>query len=152
MSGEKDQLASDLDTGKSKDAKGDSIKIGSIGSMTGSVIGSGKVEAGLITSGDTINQQFQSIYLSIENRPEDPDVEKEELIETINKIEQEAAKGVEANPNKVERWLHHLGEMAPDILDVTTACLISPVTGIATVIRKVAEKARDDARSANAQV
>jgi hypothetical protein len=32
--------------------------------------------------------------------------------------------------------------MADDILEVTVACLTNPAAGVATVIRKVAEKAR----------
>jgi hypothetical protein len=38
--------------------------------------------------------------------------------------------------------------MAPDILDVTVACLTNPVAGVATAIRKIAEKAQAEAGSA----
>lgn len=53
--------------------------------------------------------------------------------------------GEAANPTKVERWLRALALMASDIFDVTVACLTNPVAGIATVIRKVAEKAKAEA-------
>jgi len=38
--------------------------------------------------------------------------------------------------------------MASDIFDVTVACLTSPVAGTATAIRKVAEKAKEEASQA----
>jgi hypothetical protein len=88
---------------------------------------------------------FAQIYQQIDARPEDPDVDKEELTETVQKVEQEAAKGEEANPTKVERWLKFLGNVAPDILEVTVACLTNPLAGVGTVIRKIAEKARAEA-------
>jgi hypothetical protein len=36
--------------------------------------------------------------------------------------------------------------MAPDILDVTVACLTNPAAGVAIVIHKVAEMAREEAK------
>jgi len=84
---------------------GDKIEAGDI-SGTGIAIGRGAqatVTQGL--GGDEIAKLFADIYQQIEACPEDPDVDKEELIETVQKIQQEAAKGEEANPNEVERWL-----------------------------------------------
>ena len=98
--------------------------------------------------GEDLARLFADIYKQIEARPPDPDVDKEELVETVEKVEEEAAQGEEANPRKVERWLRFLGEMAPDILDVTVACLTHPLAGVGAVIRKVAEKARAEAASA----
>lgn len=97
-------------------------------------------------SGEDLAQLFAQVYRQIEARPEDPDVDKEELAETVQKVEQEAAKGEEANPNRVERWLKFLGGMAPDILDVTVACLTHPLAGVGAVIRKIAEKAKAEAQ------
>lgn len=88
---------------------------------------------------------FEDVYRKIETRPPDADVEKAEVVEVVEKIEDEAAKGEEANPRKVERWLKTLAMMGDDILDVTTACLINPAAGVATVIRKIAAKAREEA-------
>jgi hypothetical protein len=95
--------------------------------------------------GDEIARLFAAVYQRIETRPGDPDADKEELTETVQKIQQEVAQGEQANPSKVERWLKNLALMASDIFDVTVACLTSPVTGIATVIRKVAEKTKEEA-------
>jgi hypothetical protein len=128
---------------------GDKITVGDISGSTGVAIGRGAqatVTQGL--GGEDIARLFAEIYQQIEARPEDPDVDKEELTETVQKVQEEAAKGEEANPNKVERWLRFLGSMAPDILDVTVACLTNPVAGVATAIRKIAENAQAEAGSA----
>lgn len=85
---------------------------------------------------------FAEIYQEIEDRPEDPNVDKEELVGTVEKIQKEVAKGEQANSTWVERRLKTLALMAPDIFEVTVVCLTHPLAGIATVIRNVAEKAR----------
>jgi len=33
--------------------------------------------------------------------------------------------------------------MAEDIMEVTAACLVNPVAGVTTVVRKIAQKARE---------
>jgi len=124
---------------------GDKITTGDI-SGTGIAIGRGAqstVTQGL--GGDELARLFATIYRQIETRPEDPDVDKEELHETVKKVQQETAKGEQANAKKVRRWLKTLGMMAPDILEVTVACLTNPVAGVADVIRKVAAKAKEQA-------
>ena len=88
---------------------------------------------------------FEAIQQQIKDRPEDSNVDKEEISDEVKRIGQEAAKGDEANPKKVERWLSNLAGMAPDILEVTVASLTNPAAGVATVIRKIAEKAREEA-------
>jgi hypothetical protein len=128
--------------------EGDKITVGDV-SGTGIAIGRGAqaaVTQGL--GGQDIATLFAAVYQQIETRPEDPDVDKAELTETVQKVEAEAAKGEEASPKRIERWLKYLGSMAPDVLDVTVACLTNPVAGVATVIRKIAEKAKGQARAA----
>jgi hypothetical protein len=122
-------------------------------SSVGNISGSGAVPIGrgaqaTVSQGLSVADLatlFKSIYQQIEARPADPSVDKEEVIETVQKIEQEAAKIEQANPAKMERWLGNLAKMAPDILEVTVATLTNPVVGVATVIRKIAEKAKKEA-------
>ncbi|MFC1878752.1 hypothetical protein ACFLZW_02450 [Chloroflexota bacterium] len=95
--------------------------------------------------GDKVTMMFKNIYQQIDQRREDPDIEKDEIIQTVKIIEEETAKGEAANPNKIERWLKTLGMMAPDILKVIAATLANPVAGVATAIRLVAEKAQAEA-------
>lgn len=126
--------------------KGDSITVGDISGSTGIAIGRGaqaSVTSGI--GGDELAQLFSAVYRQIEIRPQDPDVDKEELADTVKKIELEAAKGENANPRKVERWLLFLADMAPDIMEVAAATLADPIAGVASVIRKVAEKVKSEA-------
>lgn len=128
---------------------GGSIITGSIGGdyVGGDKVGGDKVGRDKITgvTGADLAQMFKDIYSRIEARPADPNVEKEEVKDTVQKIEQEVEKGEEANPSKVERWLKTLKDMAPDIGDVTIACLTNPAAGVAMVIKKIAEKAKAEA-------
>lgn len=127
---------------------GDKITAGDV-SGTGIAIGRGaqaSVTQGL--GGDELARLFAAVYQQIEARPEAPDVDKEELTDTVQKIQAEVAKGEQANANKVERWLKTLAMMADDIFEVTVACLTNPVVGVATVIRKIADKAKAETGSA----
>jgi hypothetical protein len=127
---------------------GDKITVGNISGGTGIAIGRGAqatVTHGL--GGDELAKLFDAVYQQVEARREDPNVDKEELTGTVQKVQAEAAKGEAANPTKVERWLGNLAAMAPDIWDVTVACLTNPAAGVAAVIRKVAEKAKAEAGS-----
>lgn len=128
---------------------GDKITVGNISGDGAVAIGRGaEATANQGVGGADLTALFQAIYRQIETRPADPNVDKEEVTGTVQKIEQETAKGEQANLTKVERWLGHLAEMAPDILEVTVATLTNPAAGVATVIRKIAEKARPEAGQA----
>jgi hypothetical protein len=130
---------------------GDRIRVGNVTGSTGVAVGRGAratVNETHGTAGQDLTALFATIYGQIEARPPDARVEKAEITETVQRLEEEAKKGEEANPGKVERWLRFLGDMAPDILDVTLACLTSPAAGIATAFRKVADKAREEAAKA----
>lgn len=133
---------------KSADDKGGSnIHIG--GSVNGSniVVGNhNQITQSSGVSGDEIAKLFANVYQKIEARPEDPQVEKEEIVQAVQRIEQETVKGEEANPGKVERLLTTLSGMAPDIGEVVLASLTNPAAGIATVLRKIAEKAKAESQ------
>jgi hypothetical protein len=125
---------------------GDNITVGDITGSSGIAIGRG-AQATVTTgaSAAELAKVFADIYKKIEARPADPNVDKEEVKQDVRRIEQEVAKGEEANASKVERWLKGLADMAPDIFEVTAAALTSPVAAVSTVIRKVVEKAKASA-------
>jgi hypothetical protein len=125
---------------------GDKVGGNVVEGSTGVAIGPGasaQVSQGI--SGAELADLFAQIRRQIEARPEDPDVDKAELTETLDKVEQEVDQGDQANTNKLARWLGYLAEMAPDIFEVTVATLVNPAVGVATVIRKVAQKAQAEA-------
>jgi hypothetical protein len=73
---------------------------------------------------------FPAIYYQIDIRSADPDVDRAELRETIQRIKREVAQGTQANPARLERRLLDLAEMAPDIFALTTNHLTKPATGL----------------------
>ena len=85
---------------------------------------------------------FNAIYKQIDARASDPNVERSEIRDNVKNIENEIAKGENANANKVERWMKFLQELAPDILEVTANAILNPIAGVTTAIKKIAEKMR----------
>ncbi|MBN1451899.1 MAG: hypothetical protein JW963_12855 [Anaerolineales bacterium] len=99
-------------------------------------------------SGIQINELtalFERLYETVHNRPEDPNVDKEEINETIQKIQAESEKQEQANRSKLERWVGYLNNLAPDIVDVILASLGGPVTGFVAVLKNIARQARKQA-------
>jgi NDP-sugar pyrophosphorylase family protein len=120
---------------------GDKVTVGDI---AGSGVAFGQGVMATVAQGvsrEELAHLFQAILDEIEILPQDPDVDKEELIYTVRKIQKEVAIGENANPNKIERWLMTLGLMSPDVLRTTVAVLANPGAGVAYTIRRVAKKA-----------
>ena len=126
---------------------GDKISVGNISGSHGVAIGRGarvKIQSG--ADAKELAELFSAIYQTIESRPPDPLVEKEEIVDQVKRIENEVAAGEKAEPAKVERWLRNLATMAPDILDVTVAAITGPAAGIYMAIRKIAQKVKEEVR------
>lgn len=70
------------------------------------------------------------------------DEEKADLKKNVERVTQEAAKGEQAEPGKIERWLNTLGAMAPDILEVTAATLQNPFAGVGLVLQKINDRVK----------
>jgi hypothetical protein len=121
-----------------KQSGGVSIK-GMKVNVGGDVVGRDKIT----TTHYGASDGFKKIRELIEKRPEDPNVDKDELKDTVDKIESEVKKGEEANPAKVERWLKFLASMADDIFQVTAATLVNPGAGVAKAIQLIVKKAKE---------
>lgn len=149
FSGNANVTARDI-SGGDKNVQGDDISAG--GDVNVVNIGAG-AQVGQVAAGKNISQNqgaaahdlaalFSAIYKQIDARPNDPNVERGEIRETVKNIETESAKGELANPTKVERWLKSLKELAPDILVITAAALLNPLAGVSTTVKNTAEQAR----------
>ena len=117
------------------------------GSISGGVIVQGRgaqvsVQQTSTASDKELSDLFEKLYKTIQSRPPDPNIEKEEISETVQRIEQEVKKGDQANDSKLTRWMENLNTMAPDIVDVILASLGGPVSGLTAVLKKVADHAR----------
>ncbi len=124
---------------------GDKITVGDV---YGTGIGIGRGVQVTVQQGASVGelaQLFSQVYQMIEDRRADPSIDKQELVQTVQKIEQEADKGETANPKKVEGWLRFLATVAPDILKVVAATLANPIAGVGTAISLIATKVKAEA-------
>ncbi len=87
---------------------------------------------------------FSALYHQIETRPADPDVERAELRQLVERIEQAVTKEGATNPNKLTRWLRDLARLAPDVGRLALAGLAAPTGGAAPAIRRLAAKLRPE--------
>jgi len=116
--------------------------------VVGSINASGRAKVDVTQSSvhKTEDADFDKLFELLEDkikaRPEDPNVDKQEIQEQVNQIKNEAAQGEKANPNKLERWIRNLAGMAPDIVEVMAASLGGPITGLAAVIQKIAARVK----------
>jgi hypothetical protein len=99
------------------------------------------VEAGTLAE---LVRQFQNIQARVDALPGKDEVDKQELKETVKKIEAEAQKGDKAKPERVERWLMNVGAMSDDIFQVTVATLSNPVYGVFKTLQLIAQKAKEE--------
>jgi hypothetical protein len=139
-------------TGKSKNSQTQKKQIGGDqnviqGSISGGVTVQGRgarvsVQQTSESNDKELSALFDKLYEAIQARPPDSNIDKEEISETVQRIEQEVKKGDQANDSKLQRWMEGLNKIAPDIVDVILASLGGPVSGLTAVLKKVAEHAR----------
>jgi len=126
------------------------VTFGGSGSVSihGDVVGHDKIsttgQSGM--SAADFAQAFETIYAKIAEKPapEQPTIKM--AVDAIKtETEKEAVKGQKADENTVTLFANSLLNMAPDILEVIAATFANPAAGVATVIRKILEKARGQA-------
>jgi hypothetical protein len=128
----------------------DHTTVGSVTGSAGVAIGRG-AEAHVNQSRDasTVHVIFRDIYeqigeLAEEDETVTPEVVEEAQIE-VARLEAEALKGEHADAQALMERFKNLANMREDILDVVTATLLSPAAGLAMVVKKIAQKAREEA-------
>jgi hypothetical protein len=119
---------------------GDQITVGNISGGTSQIGGRNNTQT--VTHGitDATLRQFfeQQVYSKIEQWPENhPDIDREELKDTAEKIEKEIQKE-EPNEGKLKRWIGVLKDNAPDILETVATIITNPPSGVAMALKKVA--------------
>jgi hypothetical protein len=122
----------------------------------GGVIVGGHVQGSNIVTGDRnqigdkqAEQEafFDELLKRIDQRPNTSPEDKEDLKANIVEIKAEVEKGEQADETFLSRRLRNIARMAPDIGEVMLATLTNPAAGFATLIRKVAERAKASARA-----
>jgi cell division septum initiation protein DivIVA len=139
---------------KKKDDHQVSIKIGNISDISGEV----NVAAGNITTNKTatglsaaeIKQLFNQLYSAIEANAKTSLADKEDLKAEVKEIQSTVAEAAQKNEKVDEGFIAHrfrnIVRMAPDILDVVVATLGNPLAGMGVTVKKIAEKAKEEAR------
>jgi hypothetical protein len=90
--------------------------------------------------GQDLASLFQVVYGRIDSyAAANPDTDADVLQASAKKIEQEAAKGEQADPGVVKRSLTTLSKLAPDIAEVVVNALTNPGAAVASGIRLVAK-------------
>lgn len=105
---------------------------------------------GMNVEGDmtTVNNQaavreelFEDILKKIEQRPDTPPEDTDDLKTNVQEFKAEAEKNDEADESFLARRLRNIERIAPDIGEVLLASLVNPAAGFALVVKKVAERA-----------
>ncbi|MEM8856734.1 MAG: hypothetical protein AAGD96_00335 [Chloroflexota bacterium] len=93
-------------------------------------------------SPEEVKKHFTPVLQEVNNRPNTKDDEINRLKAEIEQLKAEVAKGDNASESFLSERLKNIGSMAPDILEVVATTLVNPVAGFASVVKKVADKAK----------
>ena len=140
----KDNLETELPSSTTTTVSGDQIRVGEAHDSIQAIGRKAQVNVTQVVQNPELARAFERIQEHIAARPDDPDLDKQELSTTVGKIEEELGKGEQANPSKIQRWLKFLAMMAPDILEVVLAALTGPIPGITAAVRVIAEKVKSE--------
>jgi hypothetical protein len=80
---------------------------------------------------------FQAVNRRIAGLPERPEIGQDELKDTARRVEQEIARGDQANPDRLKRWLEVLEKYAPEAVEMVVNALLNPGAGAASVVKAV---------------
>jgi hypothetical protein len=125
-----------------KQKSGDNIRVGNITNSTGIAIGhnaKANVDQYNGTGIHDIEKAFTLIAKQIQTMPDDQN--KNDAIDAVKNLEQEAKKGEKADEGRIKRWLQFLAETAPDVWDVAVTTLSNPIAGLGKVFQKIAKRA-----------
>lgn len=137
---------SNMSGARDRDDKGGDIEVGNIVASTNVAIGQ-NIDISITQGVDS--EALRSLFAAVQERLDQlEDIDEESLEDAkavVAEIEEEAAKGDEADEGILARKFRMIARIGPDIFDVVTATLASPMAGITMVVKKVADKAREDA-------
>ena len=117
-----------------------SVVIGGSVKRSNIVVGNNNVVSNQSTN---LSSSFQTIYRFVEKHPNLQPSEKKDAKEDLKEIETELEQP-KPDENFLARRFRNLQRMAPDIVEVAFETLKNPITGVATVIQKVAQRIADE--------
>ena len=96
-----------------------------------------------VVTGQTLS--LRKLYEYVEAHPKLSSTEKQDVKAELQEVEKEVQKGEKADETFLARRFRNIQRMAPDIVDVAFETLKNPISGVATVIQKIAKKMAEDA-------
>ncbi len=88
---------------------------------------------------ETALAQWRTELAAIITKLDDED-DKEYVEKTAAKMVDEAQQGESADPEKIEGFLKKIGNMAPDIIEVTAKTLQNPFAGVGLVLERINDR------------
>lgn len=140
---------------KSTIRKQPSVKVGNISDISGNVnVASGNITTHHTTTGlnaAEIQQLFLDIYRDIDGLPAASPANKDDLKAEVKEIQSTVTEAAQKNERVDEGFLsrrfRNIARMAPDVLDLVVAMLASPLAGLGVAVKKIAEKAKEEAKN-----
>lgn len=80
---------------------------------------------------------FKEVNRRIDRLPAQAEIDQDELKDTAQRVEQEVAKGDQANSDRLKRWLEVLEKYAPEVVEIVVNTLLNPGTGAASAVKSV---------------
>jgi len=123
----------------------------SIRAGNGSIVVGGDVKGGNIVIGNNnivgaqtvnIDSVFENIYRRVDEQSALTPAKKEDIKAELAEVKT-ALEQPQPDEGFLARRMRSLQNMAPDIVDVTIELLKNPLTGVAEIIKKVAQKIKD---------
>jgi hypothetical protein len=123
---------------------------GDVSVERGDFVGRDKVTVTQGSGPGAIARAFEQFYEAVAVHPDLPPEDRADLRAELEDVEQEIAKGEQADEGFLARRLRNIGRMAPDLLEVMLATFANPAAGLGLVAKKVAEKAQAGAQGESA--
>jgi hypothetical protein len=99
--------------------------------------GSNAAQEDLVAALVEWRQELDEVLAKAADLDED---DKTYVEKTAAKLEKEAKKGEDADPVKMENFFKKMGNMAPDIIEVTAKTLQNPFAGVGLVLEKINDR------------
>ena len=114
------------------------------GNVTGSNVVQGNNN---IVTNQAINltQAFEKLYKEVDQQPTLTSVEKEDVKTDLQEIKT-ALEQSQPDESFIAKRFRNIKRMSPDIVDVAMETLKNPISGVAEVIKKVANKMKEESK------
>ena len=123
-------------------AGGDVIMVGDVGA--GAAVAAGRGASAVISASGlaALKKWRAEIESQIDSQPDLSDGEKKDIKDQVAKIQDEAAKGKQADAGRLEKLINTLAVMGPDIFEVAMTTLVNPLGGVGLALKKIGDKAK----------